>query len=99
MNPLKFIKKLFPRKEEDVDFPPEFALVAFTKEARQYGIFEDMTKEIRHYEGKKYISKSYTKSLLNAMEELGVPTHNLEDGQMKIPIVKKISPEDVNYES
>ena len=97
MNPLKFIKKLFPRKEEDVDFPPEFGLVTFTKEARQYGIFEDMTKEIRHYEGKEYISKPFIKSVLDAMEELGVPVHNLEEGQMKIPIIKKIIPEDVNY--
>lgn len=98
MNPIKFIKKLLPRKEEPVDFPHEFAVVTSTKEAQQYGIFDDMTKEIQHYEGKDYISRPFLKSLLSAMDELGIPTHNLEQEQMKIPIVKRINPEDVNYE-
>jgi len=98
MNPIKFLRNIFHKKEEEVDFPPEFAVVASTKDAQQYGIFDDMTKEIQHYQGEEFISRPFLKSLMEAMDELRIPTHNLEKEQIKIPIVKKIYPEDVSYE-
>ena len=97
MNPLKFLKKLFG-KQEEIDFPYEFGLVTFTEEARLYGIFEDITKEIRHYKGTNYISKPFHEGVVESMEEWGIPVHDITKEEMELPILKKTNPAEVRYD-
>ena len=98
MNPLKFLKGIF-KKKEDVDFPDEFGLVMFTEEAMLYGIFEDFTTEIRHYRGKNYISKPYHRGVVESLEDDGVPVDDLRNKQVELPIFKKTNSSEVNYEA
>lgn len=97
MNSLKLLKKIF-RKKKEVKFPNEFCVVTYTDEAIQYGIFEDYTKEIRYYRGGKYTSKPYDKKILEAMEEYEIPTYDTTKGDIELPILKRISPEMVEYQ-
>lgn len=94
---INFLKRIFRKKEEQVNPPYEFGLITYTDEARLYGIFDNSTKEIRHYLGKEHIDRVFTKSLMEAMDEFGLPIHSIADEQLEIPIIKKINPEDVKY--
>ena len=98
MNPLKFLGKLF-RKKEEIDYPNEFGIVTFTEEAVLYGIFEDFTTEVRHYRGKNYVSKPFHNGVIESLEEDGIPVHDVRDKQFELPIFQKTNPSEVNYEA
>ena len=98
MNPFKFLGRLFGKKEE-IDYPYEFGIITFTEEAMLYGIFEDLTTEIRHYRGTNYISKPYHIGVIESLEEDGVPIFDARKEQFELPIIKKTNPAEVNYEA
>ena len=98
MNPFKLLIGWF-RKKEAIDFPYEFGLVTFTEEAVLYGIFEDLTTEIRHYRGKNYISKPYHNGIIESFEEEGIPVYDAREHQFELPIFKKTNPAEVEYEA
>lgn len=91
------LRKFFKKEKPQIETPYEFGLALHTEEGRKYGIFENFTKEIRHYEGKEYMSLPYLKSVIESMEDLGIPTHNIAQEQLELPIMKKIEPNKVEY--
>lgn len=97
MGLISWLKKLFVPKEREIEFPFEFATVNYTKEAKKYGIFEDLTTEIRHYHGQEYSSYYYNESLLNALDRQGVPISDLRKKEIELPIKRVINPQVIMY--
>lgn len=92
----KWLRNMF-KAEEKINFPHEFGLVTFTEDAMINGVFEDYTKEIRHYQGKDYKSIPYNRRIIESMEDDGIPVHDVTKKQIELPIFNKMNPVRVAY--
>ena len=93
---IKFIISLFKSKKE-IEFPYEFVIVNYTQPARESGVFEDYTKEIRKYAGTEYLSYEYNESLIKSLKEKGMPIYDMTQKKLELPIIKVINPQILKY--
>lgn len=79
-NPLNWFKKV-----EQVQMPGRFALIRFSKNAKEKGVFSDENKIVEIYEGGelKGIPQPYTKELIDALTEVD-----------ELPVVEEIFKEE-----
>jgi len=101
---VRFIKKLFKKKEEEVEYPREFIIIDYSESAKKNGIFEDYLKEIRVFTNYSGIPQShsvhpYNENLILAFEGQGIPSYDKTRSKFRLPITKIINPQVVRYES
>ena len=108
---MNFLKKLwlkilsFFRKKEEVDFPPEFAIIKFTEQAKKKGLYSDEAKEVIWMrrddltgEHEEFRVMNYSKSILYALRKMHTPFYDMTQQVAKLRILKKIRPEILTYE-
>lgn len=92
---IKFIKNLF-KKEEELDYPDDFAIIKFTEVAFESGIKDDSSKIIERYyydENGNLKVKIYRYSperVVSLRENFGIPIYDKTDEELTFPIVGRI---------
>jgi len=97
------LTNLFKKKEE-IYYPPEFALIDFSKSALGDNIIDEQNKIIYHYKYDilldKFILKKYkySKARFFALKEIRkIPVYDKTKFEIRFPVFARILPSEVEY--
>lgn len=100
---LNFIKNLFSKQVEDINYPADFAIIDFTSAAINLGIKDDRNKiisrntvnEYGNYATKNY---EYSEQQIKVLQEIHkIPIYDKTKGDIRFPVYSTIIPGEATF--